>query len=62
MSYDSNLELDDDKSITQQLGFNRYENFMEIYLQELHIVLAPLEKSFATWILEQCRVEKSFIP
>jgi hypothetical protein len=55
MSYDSNLELDDEKSITQELGFNGYENFMERYLQELHMVLAPLEKSFATWILEQCK-------
>ena len=58
-SYDSNLELDDEKSITQELGFNGYENFMERYLQELHIVLEPLEKSFATWILEQC---KDFAP
>ena len=48
MSYDSNLELDDDKSITQGLGFNGYENFMERYLQELHTILALLEKSFAT--------------
>ena len=48
MFYDSNLELDDEKSITQELGFNGYENFMERYLQELHIVLRPLEKSFAT--------------
>ena len=54
MFYDSNLELDDKKSITQELGFNGYENFMVRYLQELHIVLEPLEKSFATWILEQC--------
>ena len=44
MSYDSNLDLDDEKSITQALGFNGYENFMERYLQELHTVLAPLEK------------------
>ena len=29
MSYNSNLELDDEKSITQELGFNGYENFME---------------------------------
>jgi hypothetical protein len=56
MFYDSNLELDDEKSITQELGFNGYENFMERYLQELHTVLAPLEKSFATWILEQCKI------
>ena len=48
MFYDSNLELDDEKSITQELGFNGFENFMERYLQELHIVLRPLEKSFAT--------------
>ena len=48
MSYDSNLELDDDKSITQGLGFNGYENFMERYLQEPHTILALLEKSFAT--------------
>ena len=53
MFYDSNLKLDDEKSITQELGFNGYENFMERYLQELHIVLEPLEKSFATWILKQ---------
>jgi hypothetical protein len=55
MFYDSNLELDDEQSITQALGFNRYENFMERYLQELHTVLAPLEKSFTTRILEQCK-------
>ena len=55
MFYDSNLELDDEKSITQELGFNGYENFMERYLQELHTVLAPLKKSFATRILEQCK-------
>ena len=42
MFYDSNLELDDEQSITQALGFNRYENFMERYLQELHTVLTPL--------------------
>ena len=42
MSYDSNLELDDDKSITQELGFNGYENFMERYLQEFRTILAPL--------------------
>jgi hypothetical protein len=48
MFYDSNFELDDKKSITQELGFNGYENFMERHLQELHTVLAPLEKSFAT--------------
>ena len=56
MFYDSNLELDDEKSITQELGFNGYENFMERYLQELHTVLAPLEKSFATWILEKSKI------
>jgi hypothetical protein len=56
MSYDSNFELDDDKSITQELGFNEYENFMERHLQELHTVLVPLEKSFAMWILEQCKI------
>ena len=55
MFYDSNLELDDEQSITQALGFNRYENFMERYLQELHTVLAPLEKSFTTRILGQCK-------
>jgi hypothetical protein len=48
MFYDTNLELDDEKFITQELGFNGYENFMEKYLQEFHIVLEPLEKSFAT--------------
>jgi hypothetical protein len=50
MSYDSNLELNDDKSITQELGFNGYENFMERYLQELHTILAlwrnPLQHGF----------------
>ena len=55
MSYDSNLELDDDKSITQELGFNGYENFMERYLQEFRTILVSLEKSFVTWILEQCK-------
>jgi hypothetical protein len=48
--------IDDEKSITQELRFNGYENFMERYLQELHTVLAPLEKSLAMQILEQCKI------
>ena len=50
MFYDTNLELDDEKFITQELGFNGYENlWRDIYksfIQFLHLRRNPLQREF----------------